>query len=575
MSTTLPTADREGELLKVQFPYNARHIHQVRLLGHASWDPAAKAWQVPYSEAMLGSLQRIFPGLQLGSGLQAQGARSPIELEELKHAGRHQDTAVRDFEFRTEPFRHQRISFNFARSLPQSALLLEQGLGKAKIVIDLAAWRHQQGQARRVLVVCPNSVTAQWVEELHKHGHPNFSNSVVLSGSTKKRAATLQQLAADSGWQGWIITSYDSLRGLFPTLYKLQAYPSKLFEMMVLDESSKIKHASSQRSKLSWKLGCTVTYRNILTGTPITQGAEDIFGQYRFLKPDIFGIYATAFRGSYLIMGGFEERQVVGYKNTSDLLKRIYSVAIRFTKEQCLDLPPKLYTTRTAELSGELSRKYRQLESQCVAEFDGAIVATPLMMARLMKLSQLTGGFIYEQLEGGARRVHDLRGAAKLGVLEELLEEARGQKVIIWCRFLEELRLIRELLIRLKLRYVELSGKVKAEHRGGVVRAFQEDPSYPVLLGQVATGGMGVTLTAARLVIYYSNTYALEDRLQSEDRCHRIGQDHPVTYVDITAVTEDGRPTIDQDVLEVLKSKEAFAREVSLQLISLMAARHG
>jgi len=362
---------------------------------------------------------------------------------------------------------------------------------------------------------------------------------------------------------------------------------SKLFDMCILDESSRIKHATSKRSKICWKLGQTCLYRNILTGTPITQDLQDIFSQYRFLDQRIFGPYSTAFRGMYLILGGWENRQVIGYRNVGDAIQKIYALSIRFTADRCLDLPPKVYEVRHVRMDEDTSKRYRQLEKECVAEFGGAQVTAPMVMTKIMKLSQITGGFVYEQGADGSRvATHRMAKIPKIEVLREVLEENPGRKVIIWCRFMEELSLIQEVLREDKLKYVVVSGKVDVrgkakkgeecrcgECRGCLVRQFQTDPDTHVFLGQVSTAGLGITLTAASLVIYYSNTYSLEDRLQSEDRCHRIGQTKSVTYVDILAETYNGGKTIDHDTLEILRGKGRFANEISRALMQRMVQR--
>lgn len=570
-----PFVQREGNTLQLQFPYNPRHVNGVKAIHGAKWDPLGRTWSFPYSDGALDLLKKIFGTLQVSDNIQGHDDLDPVNLiaaEEKKYLPTAKEVEITDFVFATQPFWHQKVTFNFARSLPQTALFLEQGLGKAKIAIDLSTWRFRNKQVTRVLVVCPNSVIGQWGEEIRKHGSKDFKNTLLLQGSSNKKLKLLQD-TLEHNFEGFIVINYDALRPLWEAILRMQRGQNKLFQMMVLDESSRIKHANSQRSKISWKLGQTVTYRNILTGTPITQSAEDVFGQYRFLSPLIFGLYSTPFRANYLLMGGFENRQVIGYKNINDFLKKVYTLAIRFTKDRCLDLPPKVYQRRAAVLDKDLSAKYRQLEKECVAEFGGHDVAAPLVMTKLMKLSQLTGGFIYEQAEDGTRLQTHIFKTAKLDILDEILDETLPQKIIVWCRFTQELKNIRALLEKNKITSVSIAGDVKSEDRAKAVKDFQENPKVKVFVGQVSTAGLGITLTAANVVVYYSNTYSLEDRLQSEDRCHRIGQDHSVTYIDILAETSDGRRTIDHDVLSAVKGKAAFANEISMALMQKMVFR--
>lgn len=576
--------------LVLQFPYDPSYVNTVRLITGSTWDPIGKAWLIPNSRAALDMLKKLFGNLEFGPNLRSQSgteASSLLEAAERKYLPKARELKITDFKFATDPFWHQSVSFNFARALDQSGLFLEQGLGKAKILIDLATWRYREGQVKRVLIGCPNSVIAQWGIEIEKHGHDDFKNYVLLEGGCRQKLDQCVELINDR-FSGFVVVNYDAFLNMYEQLMEIQRSDTKLFDMMGLDESSMIKHATSKRSKICWKLGQTVKYRNVLTGTPITQSLEDIFSQFRFLRPEVFGIYSTAFRGQYLVMGGFEMRQVVGYRNIDDALRKIYSISIRFTKDRCLDLPPKVYETRTVRMDDVTSKKYRQLEKECVAEFDGKAIAAPLVMTKLMKLSQITGGFVYEQGDDGRRvATHRMKNPVKLSVLEEILDESPGRKIIIWCKFTEELKIIRDMLTARGVKHVSIAGDVASrgkkvekgkscgcgECRGCYVRQFQEDPSTFVFVGQVATAGMGITLTAANLVIYYSNDYSLEHRLQSEDRCHRIGQKQSVTYVDILAETHSGGKTIDHDTLEVLKGKGRFAGEISRALMQKMTVR--
>lgn len=573
-----PTVELVAGSLQLKFPYSKEHVAAVKAIGYPRWNADTKSWILPHSQASLLELQRVFPNLLMGPALKAEDTKfseNVMEAEARKYLPEQRDVQINDFKFQTEPLWHQKVAFNFARSLDQSALFLEQGLGKTKILIDLATWRFRKGQVQRIFYVAPNSVVPQWrTEDVLKHLHPDFNHVTILEGSSKERIKDLDRIVEEDK-PGFIIVNYEALLYIEYYIDKIQGKNNRLYNMLGLDESSKIKHASSQRSKVCWRLGRSVKLRNIMTGTPVTQGAEDVFSQYRFLKESIYGPYATAFRGQYLILGGFENRQTVGYRNIKDFYAKLFSVGIRFTKEQCLDLPAKIYEKRTATLDKETSKKYRQLEKICVAEFAGKTIAAPLVMTKLSKLSQITSGFVYEQDESGERiATHKLPKNPKMDVLKEIMEEVGGhKKVIIWTRFVEEIRLITEFLDMEKIGFTAIHGQVKAADRGVAVERFQTDPTVQVFVGQVATASLGITLTAASVVVYFSNTYSLEDRLQSEDRCHRIGQKNSVLYIDILAQTEDGRKTIDHDALNIIKGKAKFAQEVSMALVSRMVSR--
>ena len=278
-------------------------------------------------------------------------------------------------------------------------------------------------------------------------------------------------------------------------------------------------------------------------------------------------------------------RQVIGYRNFPDFLKKVYSVAIRFTKDRCLDLPAKVFQRRVVRLDQHVSRLYRELERECVASLGlpgdqlelteelarQVKIASPLVLSKLMKLSQITGGFLYEQGPDGERvATHQFASNPKLDDLEEFLEETGNAKTIVFCRFKREIEMVADLLRRKAIGFTVMDGSTSPEERGEAVRAFQEDVGIRGFIGQISTAGLGITLTSAHYVYYYSNTYSLEDRLQSEDRPHRKGLDHPVIYAYIVAETHDGKLTIDHEVLRVLKGKAAFAQEGSSALVARM-----
>lgn len=571
-----PAVEVTDTLIKISFPYDAELVEKVRTIPRARWVSGERVWTVPYSETSLDLVRSVLPNMQYKEQTikkLEQKELTDIEIEELKYLPTANDKPVKDFVFKTQPFTHQKVTFSFTRALDCSAIFLEQGLGKAKAAIDLATWRFRKKQIRRCFVVCPVYVMTQWLVEIDRHGHDDFKNYILLEGSSAKRQKLLEELPAE--WAGFIIINYDGLLPLREYLLRRQLSSNKIFEMMVLDESSKIKHAQSMRSKLSWRLGLTVKYRNIMTGTPITQTIEDIFSQYRFLNASIFGPYATAFRAQFLVMGGFENREIIGYKNVAALMKRIYSVAIRFTKDRCLDIPPKIYERREARLDAASTSKYLEFEKRCVAEFDGKTISAQLVMTKLMKLSQITGGFIYEQGPDG-KKIGTIRLATnpKLHDLAELLEEVLPKKVIVWYRFEAEREMLVELLKKLRINFVAIGKGVSKEDKKTAVSTFQNDDKCKLFLANV-TAGIGITLTKAEVVIYYSNSYSYEDRIQSEDRCHRIGLDHKVTYIDMVAVLANGRKTIDSDVLLIKDGKERLANQVSAALMQRMVTRAG
>jgi len=325
--------------------------------------------------------------------------------------------------------------------------------------------------------------------------------------------------------------------------------------MIICDESQRIKTPGAKQSKCLHKLGRQAKYRLILTGTPVTQGPLDFFSQYKFLDPMIFGNSYYAFRARYAIMGGYEKRQVVGYKNLPELIKKAHSIAFRVTKEEALDLPPFTDQVLYCEMERKAMSIYAQLKKESVAELSEEKVLTATnVLARLLRLSQLSGGFLGDG-EGGVEQV----SKAKMNLLNETLDDilGAGKKVIVFARFLPEIAAIRKLLEAKGIDYEWIAGEVKMEERGEAVRRFQEDEGCKVFVAQIQTAGLGITLTAADTAIFYSLDFSFANYDQARARLHRIGQRNAVTYIHFVA-----RGTVDEKILEALKQKRDVATEV-------------
>ncbi len=567
----------------ISFPFNQDHVNIVKAMMGAKWNRHERVWTLYSTTQNKKELLQIFPDLNIidkDSETIAQTEKTFADANK-RFLPKNRKITIKDFVFKTKPMNHQKITFNFLRGFDCAANLLEQGLGKSKVLIDVATWRFRMGQIKICFITAPTTVVGAFADEIEKHGHDDFNDLLILDDkSTKKRQQRLEELLEkiERGEQfhGFIITNHDALgstkQGLRQYLIKANA-KRKLFQMMAVDESSKIKHASSQRSKSHWKVGQTVKYRQILTGTFITQGAEDAFGQYRFLDDRVFGTMVSAFRGTYIILGGFEGREVVGYSNINEFLNKIYAIGIRFTKEICLDLPKKIYRRRVIRLDDKVSKLYREVEREAVSEWDGETIIAPLAINRMTKAAQIAAGFIYTHDETGkkigVKRIHNL----KTDAVKEELDDHDG-KVIIWTSLEESQVMAREMMAKNKIKFVEVTAADSMPERRKKVKQFNEDESIKAFLSKPTLAGLGLTMNVAHHVIYIVNSHNAEDRWQSEDRNHRYGQESPVTYCDIVAVTAQGGKTYDHDALKTLSNKKAFANVISSGLIARMAARH-
>lgn len=468
-----------------------------------------------------------------------------------------------EYIYKTLPFKHQRDIFEMSRDREAFALLLEMGCGKTKIAIDTAAWLYATGQIGGVLVVAPNGVHQNWVDNevpTHMPDYIPFKAAIYRSQPTKSEAAALKATLEydDLKIVAMNVEAFATKKGIEFADQFLNAIPS----IMIVDESSTIKSPKALRTKAILKLGRKAKFRRIMTGTPITQSPLDLYTQFAFLDPTILRCSSYyAFRNRYAIMremktGGRSFMVVQGYCNLDELTKLITPHSARVTKAECLDLPDKLYQKRYVELSAKQKQLYEALRRNLIAEFAGKQVVATIALTKLLRLQQIIGGFV--AFEDGSLEAIDDRNP-RLTALVETLEEVQG-KVIIWARFRNEIKIITDMVSSIygPAAVVEYHGGIDNATRADAVARFQNDPSVRFFVGHVQAGGKGLTLHAATTVIYYSNDFSLENRLQSEDRAHRIGQQHAVTYIDLVAPR-----TIDERLVQCLRTKKELADQIT------------
>ncbi len=332
--------------------------------------------------------------------------------------------------------------------------------------------------------------------------------------------------------------------------------------MFAIDESTTIKNHKAKRTKTICALREHAKCRRILTGMPVTKNPMDLYTQCYFLDPDLLGFSSFyAFQGRYAEMirrkgagGHHEYNHITGYRNLDELEKELKRFSYRVLKQDCLDLPDKIYSTRTVQLSEQQNKLYAQMKRFALAELEGETMTSFNILTQVMRLHQITCGFMKTD-DGGFKKIENTRVQELLNVLEE----TEG-KAIIWCTYRYNIKALKILLAE---KYGELStetlfGDTPDSERMNIINKFQDKESpLRFLISQPQTGGRGLTLTAANTVIYYSNSYDLEIRLQSEDRAHRIGQTNKVLYVDIVA-----EKTVDEKIIKALKSKINIAKEI-------------
>ena len=321
--------------------------------------------------------------------------------------------------------------------------------------------------------------------------------------------------------------------------------------MIVCDESSKIKNPQAKQAKALHNLGKQAKYKAILTGTPITNSPLDFFSQYKFLDDSIFGLSFYRFRARYAIIGGYGNHQIVGYKNMAELVEKAHSIAYRIKLEDAVGLPDKIDEIRSIELEKNARQIYESIDKDSYAELMQGEVTTRNVLTRLLRLSQCTGGFIRDDVGGIVQEV----SRAKLDALADLLDECeeQGKKAVVFARFIPEIEAIEKMLRKRKTEYSVIHGGIK--DRAEQVERFQKDSNVKVFVGQLQTTGMGLTLTAANVAIFYSLDFSYANYEQSRARIHRIGQTKKCLYIHLVA-----KHTVDERIMEALKHKGDVAK---------------
>ena len=322
--------------------------------------------------------------------------------------------------------------------------------------------------------------------------------------------------------------------------------------MLVVDESTCIKNPKAVQTKAVFKIAKNAAYTRILTGTPITQSPLDLWAQCRVLDELALPYPSyTAFKKEFaveqvLTFGHRSFNKVVGYQNQEQLARLIQPFTLRVLKKDCLDLPPKVYQTRYVELTPEQKRIYKQLMEQCLAMLEPGMVTVTTAITMLLRLQQVTLGYVQPD-EGPLIQIPHNR----ISILSDLLEEQTG-RAIIFVRFVEDIHQITNVLRSLNKRFVCYYGDISSTDRHSAVENFQNGEFDYFIATNAASKGL--TLTAAEHVIYYSQNYSLETRLQSEDRAHRIGQTKTVLYTDLVA-----KGTVDDRIVAALREKKQLA----------------
>jgi SNF2 family DNA or RNA helicase len=463
------------------------------------------------------------------------------------------------YKYKSKPFAHQKKALEMSWDKEVFAYFMEMGTGKSKVLIDNIAMLYNAGKINGALIVAPKGVYKNWFDGEIPNHMPDYIERKVGLWRTKPDDKALKPLFSTGAELHVLIMNVEAFstkKGVEFAAKFLASHKT----LMGIDESTTIKNPSAKRTQNILKLSKHTKYRRILTGSPVTKSPLDLYSQCQFLDPFLLDQSSYyVFRTRYAICRkinvlGRSVEIVVGYRNLAELSDKLKGFSYRVLKDDCLDLPKKTFVKRTVELTDEQKKIYKQMKEEAIAFLNGKMVTSATVITQLMRLHQITCGH-FTSNDG---KVQDVK-SNRIGQLMDVLEEMEG-KAVIWAHYRYDIKKIVEAISKKygENAVVTYYGDTSTDDRQKAIKKIQ-DPESPVrfIIGTPQTGGYGITLTGASTMIYYSNGYDLEKRMQSEARIDRIGQEKPMTYIDLIA--ED---TIDTKIVTSLRNKVNIASEI-------------
>ena len=464
-----------------------------------------------------------------------------------------------NYKFKSKPFAHQSKALEMSWDKEVFAYFMEMGTGKSKVLIDNIAMLYNAGKINGALIIAPKGVYKNWFDSEIPTHMPDYIEKKIGLWRTDPDAKELKPLFTTGAELHILIMNVEAFSTKKGVMFA-HKFLSCHNALIGIDESTTIKNPTAKRTKSILSLKTLSKYRRILTGSPVTKSPLDLFSQCQFLDPWLLNQSSYyAFRTRYAVcrkinVSGRQVEIVVGYRNLGELSEKVKPFSYRVLKDDCLDLPPKTYTKRIIELSDEQKKVYKTMKEKAIAFLNGKMVSTATVITQLMRLHQITCGHFTSD-DGDVQEIKNNR----IDQLMEILEEVEG-KAVIWAHYRYDIEKIVEAISK---KYGENSvvtyyGDTSTDDRQKAITKIQDkDSSVRFIVGTPQTGGYGITLTGASTMIYYSNGYDLEKRQQSEARIDRIGQEKPMTYIDIIA-----EGTVDDKIVQSLRKKVNIATEI-------------
>lgn len=551
MSIEIDYIPRTGRF-NIKLPFAENGL--VHKLAGRRWHKQARVWSAPAIAINCRVLQPFVDTAMANATPAALAAFAENTARAKKLAAAPPAVSLDWYVGKTEPYAKQAVGLRRIYGRDEFGLFMDMGTGKTKVSIDLFSIYCIEGKINSLVVVCPASIQDNWAREIGVHCP--LGETVIWVHHQTTMAGKAQQRKFDA-----FVSSPGKFRIAIFSVESLSAGGAHKFvervllastAMMVVDESGRIKNHKANRTDMVISLGKLAKVRGILSGTPISQGPLDLFAQFEFLNTHIFGIGDFySFRNRFAVMGGYEGKEVLGYQNLDELVETIRPFVYQVRKHEMLDLPPKIHEVRYLELSAEQRKLLRDL-AKGVAVVNDVEISVKNVLEGMLRMQQVCDGFYTEYYIDEKNRRKKLADKPipgpnpKMAELDQLVSELPGQ-VLIFCDFLWTNELVHGIVSQYGPS-VRFYGDME-ENRQEVVNDFQAG-KYKFLVAITSVGGIGLTLTAAETVLFITSSFDYSDRIQAEDRPHRIGLKHSVTYVDFIFPN-----TVDQMKAEAREAK--------------------
>lgn len=575
----------ERSRLYVRFPRNELDLIKARNIPDRRWNKTAKAWTCRPTLANIQYLEKTWGGAEWD--IYAMSARLTVyeklearaKILAAKRGGKINTAPLDLVPFGKPPMDHQKTALLLGRDEDNFAYLMDQGTGKTKSLIDDAChnWRNERIDV--VFVFTINAVKTNWVmfdcmkdepedvDAVTDHMPPDvpYAKAVWVSqptGQIKKEWQAFEKTITEQVTKRkkliWLACNIESLRvaRAFDFYERvIEAFEGRV--MIAIDESTLIGKPGSKQTKAAFKLRKLCAKARIMSGTPVIKSPLKAYSQFGFLDEDILGFGSFyAFRNRYCVMGGFENKQILFYKNMDELNEKIASCSYRALKSECLDLPPQVYLKRRVEMTREQGKAYKDMQETFIVENEKAgRVEAKIVLEQMLRLQQITGGYLPTMEDDKVVGVTELvkpENNPKFREVINLLEEGGDQRMLVWTRFTHEVLALHEMLNNAGFDFLPFYGGLNDKEKISVRKSFARSKKHRGVVGNPAAGGLGIDeFKHASLVAYVTNSYDTERRKQSEDRTHRYGSEmhNAITYNDIIIPS-----TIDIKVLATMRA---------------------